>query len=461
MVNSRISTAGGNLTVKAIEAIDQPGHYRAGDGLYLLWRSPTARSWVYRYTFGTRISTGAATAGKVVQRTREMGLGPYDPDRPERHVSLNAARAKVLKLQEQRNKRDDETGARLFPDPIAAMRAKREAAMREKAHTIALNTKFKEFADRYVDNKIAGTLAPVSVAQWRRELANHVYPVIGDFAIHAVTTAHVLDVMRPLWRDYATTAVRVRGKIETILDAAAFDMRDVWPKDWHNPARWKGHLKNAVEAPTHPKQVKHFAAMPYADVPAFMARLREDRTMSAIALEFTIITCVRVGEATEATWGEFDLNERMWTIPAARMKQRGKTEARDHRVPLSDRAMQILRDLGPGAPDAPVFPRRSRKRILPLNRLMPLRVLKKMGLGEITVHGFRSAFRDWAFDKTNYPHQLVEMHLSHYKGISDETVRAYLRSDGLERRRQLAADWTAFCMPPALPAPPLALPAPA
>ncbi len=257
---------------------------------------------------------------------------------------------------------------------------------------------------------------------------------MGDAAVQAIDTALVLKVLEPLWTTKTETATRVRGRIEAILDWAT--VRGY--RSGENPARWRGHLAKLLAAPNKVRKVKHHPALPYDELPAFMAKLRKQEGIAAQALEFTILTASRTSETIGAIPREFDLTEKLWTVSAARMKA-----DRDHRTPLSQAALVIARRaLEAVDPDHPwLFPGGKRGESLSENAMLAL--LERMGYSHITVHGFRSTFRDWAAERTNYPSEVAEMALAHV--VKDKTEAAYRRGDLFEKRRRLMADWAAYC----------------
>jgi integrase len=293
---------------------------------------------------------------------------------------------------------------------------------------------FKESAAMYVASHRAGWRNPKHAAQWQATLATYAEPVIGGLSVQAIDTALVLKVLEPIWTTKPETAGRVRGRIESILDWA----KARGYRAGENPARWRGHLDKLLPGRSKVRRVEHHAALPYAELPGFLVSLREQEGIAARALEFAILTAARTGEVIGARWSEMDLVGKNWTLPAARMKA-----GREHRVPLSDRALAILREMQPHrqAEDAFVFPGGKNRR--PLSNMAFLMLLRRMGRGDVTVHGFRSSFRDWAAERTKFPAEVAEMALAHT--VSDKTVAAYNRSDLYERRRRLMAAWTTFC----------------
>ncbi len=255
--------------------------------------------------------------------------------------------------------------------------------------------------------------------------------------VGAIGVDLIIKVLDPVWREKPETASRLRMRIETVLSWAA--ARGYRSGD--NPARWRGHLDQLLPPRRKVKRVQHHPALPYREMPQFMARVREEKGVGARALEFTILTVCRTGEAIGARLSEFDVARGVWTIPGDRMKA-----GREHRVALSKRALEIVRTaLTEGDY---LFPGGSKGR--PLSNMAMLKTLARMGRGDLTVHGFRSTFRDWAAEMTNYPRDVAEMALAHVVG--DATEAAYRRGDMFEKRRRLAEDWSKFCNGPVMKA---------
>jgi integrase len=262
---------------------------------------------------------------------------------------------------------------------------------------------------------------------------------MGKLSVQAIDTALVLKVLEPIWTAKPETAGRVRGRIESVLDwATAREYRQ-----GENPARWRGHLCKLLPARDKVRKVEHHPALPYAELSGFLIALREQEGIAARALEFAVLTAARTGETIGARWPELDLLDKTWTVPAERMKA-----GREHRVPLSAGALAILQDMQSLRPtnnaDAYVFP--GGKIGKSLSNMAMTEVLRRMNRGDITVHGFRSTFRDWAAERTNFPAEVAEMALAHT--VSDKTVAAYKRSDLFERRRRLMTTWATFCTVP-------------
>jgi integrase len=381
------------LTARQVVTFKEPNRYADGGGLYLRVTEAGARSWVFM----------AARAGKRV----EIGLGAAS------RVSLAAARQIAGKMR----------------DAIALGHEPR-SVLKQASDKVAVPT-FSDFSETYISSIEEGWKNDVHRQQWRSSLRDHAGP-IADVPIDQVDTERVLAVLNPIWLTKGETARRVRGRIERILDAAK--ARGLRPRDSMNPATWRGHL--ALLLPAQAKMARgHHAALPYSDAPAFMALLKRRDAMSARCLEFVILTAARSGEALGATWKEIDLERKLWTIPAARMKA-----GAEHQVPLPDAAIALLKSIAPKkpTPSAKVFDVGGTMRS---NMAMSM-LLRRMDYGHITTHGFRSTFRDWAGDATNYPREIIEQALAHT--IQNKAERAYRRGTALERRRELMEAWAAF-----------------
>jgi integrase len=269
-------------------------------------------------------------------------------------------------------------------------------------------------------------------AQWKTTLETYAAPLRAK-PVDSIATDDVLAVLKPIWTEKAETASRLRGRIEKVLDAA----KAKGFRDGENPARWRGHLDHLLPKP--PKRARgHHAAMPYEDVAAFLCKLREREATAALALEFCILSAARSGEVLGARWSEIDLDKKIWTVPANRMKP-----GRVHRVPLSARAVSILKHMAKLKTGDFVFPGHGRGK--PLSNMAMEMVLRRMKIENATVHGFRSSFRDWAGNVTNFPREVTETALSHV--IGDKAEQAYRRSDALAKRRKLMEAWAAYCEP--------------
>ena len=291
---------------------------------------------------------------------------------------------------------------------------------------------FDGCAKAYIAAHEAAWRNPKHRQQWTNTLATYVSPVIGQLPVAAVDTGLVLKVVEPIWSKKPETASRVRGRIEVVLDWAK--VRGY--RDGENPARWRGHLDHLLPAKSKVRKVEHHAALPYAQVGAFMVGLREQPGIGARALEFLILTATRTGETLGAIWNEVDIAARLWTIPAARMKA-----GKDHRVPLSDAALTVLKQMHAIRHSDYVFPGGRDRR--PLSEMALLMLLRRMERGNVTAHGFRSTFRDWAAERTSSPREVAEAALAH--AIPDAVEAAYRRGDLFDKRRKLMAAWAEYC----------------
>jgi integrase len=281
---------------------------------------------------------------------------------------------------------------------------------------------------------------PKHAAQWPATLGTYVYPIMGDLPVDAIDTALVMKVLETIWQGKLETANRVRGRIEAVLDWA----KTAGYRNGDNPARWRGHLQNLLMNPSSAAKAarrstgrgEHHAALPYQDIGAFIAELRQQDGIAARALEFVILTAARTNEVVGAKWDEIDIADRIWTVPADRMKA-----GKEHRVPLSTPAMAVLKKLAESRDGEFVFP--GGKAGKPLSNMSMLMLMRRMRRGDLTTHGFRSTFRDWAGDCTDFPREVIEMALAHTLG--DKVEAAYRRGDGFQKRRLLADEWAAFC----------------
>jgi integrase len=382
------------LTARAAETILKPGRHSDGGGLYLSNSAGGRRRWVFLYTW----------RGKL----REAGLGSAS----KAGVSLKAAREKAA---------EGRAMVKAGVDPLAEW---------NKADPEEVPT-FGKTADDFLAAHAGGWRNDKHKAQWAMTLTRYCEAILNT-PVDAIDTEAVLSVLKPLWARAPETASRLRGRIEQILDAAK--ARGFIGHNEANPARWRGHLDKLL-----PKRAKltrgHHAAMPYAEVPAFVAGLRERPATAARALEFAILTAARSGEALAARWDEIDFEGKIWTVPPTRTKA-----AREHRIPLTDRALAILEEMKAGRSGDYVFPGRRLGR--PLSG-MAFEMLLRRIKSPFTAHGFRSSFRDWAGNETHYPRELAEHALAHV--IGDKAEQAYRRSDALARRRELMDAWARHC----------------
>jgi integrase len=413
----------GKLNALKVAREKRPGLYGDGGGLYLQVTAGGSKSWIFRYWVAERDpATGKPvrdpTTDKVKGRSREMGLGSRIT------VSLAEARDHALECRKLREK---------DIDPIDA----REEARRHAALERAKSLKFKAAAATYMAAHRIAWKNDKHAAQWTATLQTYAYPLLGEVSVHAIDTALIMKVIEPIWAEKPETANRVRGRIESILDWAT--VRGY--REGENPARWRGHLDKLLPSRSKVRRTQHHSALPYAELPAFMSLLREQEGVAALALEFTILTAARTGEVIGAQQSEINQRERLWTVPAERMKA-----GKEHRVPLSARALELTAT----AVEADinfVFP--GGRLGQPLSNMAMLTVLRRMGRHDLTVHGFRSTFRDWASERTNFPSEVVEMALAH--AVDNKTEAAYRRGDLFEKRRRLMDNWAEFCRIDRLP----------
>jgi integrase len=387
----------GRLSTLKVTHAREPGMLADGDGLYLQVSRANARSWVFRY-----FRNG---------KSREMGLGSL------KAVGLAAAR---LKAAECRGMLADGI------DPIAARDGERAQRAVEDARAIT----FDHCADAFIEAHSSAWKNQKHVAQWKATIRTYVSPVFGSLPVQAVDVALVMKVLEPIWTTKPETAARIRGRIESVLNwAKAREYRT-----GENPALWKGHLDNLLPARSKIAKVKHHAALPYDQTSQFIDALRRQDGIAPLALEFAILTAARTGEIIGARWDEIDLAEKVWAVPASRMKG-----GREHRVPLSAEALAVLNKVGEGESEDFVFSGRKKS---PLSNMALLMLLRRMGHDKLTAHGFRSTFRDWAAERTNFPNEVVEMALAHT--ISSKVEAAYRRGDLFEKRHRLMTEWAKF-----------------
>jgi integrase len=346
-------------------------------------------------------------------RAREMGLGSFSD------VTLAEARDLA---------RDARRLCKQGLDPIEARRAHRAA--RRAQHAKAMT--FQECATAYIAAHRSGWKNKKHAKQWPQTLEDYVYPAFGSLPVQAIDVALVMKAVEPIWTVKPETAGRVRGRIEAVLDwATARGYRQ-----GENPARWKGHLENLLPKKSKVRRVEHHAALPYAEIAEFMAELRKQEGVAALALELTILTAARTGEVLGARWDEINPDGLLWIVPAERMKA-----GKEHRVPLSDAAMKIIEKMAAIRLSDYIFPGQRTSR--PLSQMAMRMLLRRMGRGDLTAHGFRSTFSDWCAEQTNFPSEVREMALAH--AVGDKVEAAYRRGDLFEKRRQLAEAWAHYC----------------
>jgi integrase len=386
------------LNSLAVQRTKRPGRYADGGGLYLQVSKFETKSWLFRFMLN----------GKA----REMGLGPLSL------VSLAEARAKAL---------DCRRSLLESIDPIEARKAKRQGQKLEAAKSVT----FDYCAAAYIESHRAGWKSAKHAEQWKNSLVNYASPVLGRLPIQNIDTGLVMRVIGPIWGKKTETASRLRNRIELILGWATAQGY----RSGENPARWRGHLDKLLPKRSSVQQVKHYAAMPIDEISAFMDRLRSTVGVSARALEFLILTVTRTTETLGARWEEVDFQNATWTIPSVRMKAK-----KTHRIPLAQDALKVLELQRLTSHGQYIF--RAKSGDNPLSGMALLSVLHRMEIVD-TTHGFRSTFRDWAAERTNFPREVVEMALAHT--IGDKVEAAYRRGDLFKKRGRLMAEWAKFC----------------
>ncbi|MBO2986437.1 tyrosine-type recombinase/integrase [Burkholderia pseudomallei] len=378
-----------------------PGHYADGGGLYMQIANSGARSWVFRF--------------KLDGRMREMGLGPLS------RVSLGEARKLAAGYREM---------VREQTDPILARREQRRRQLLDVSADA--NVTFREAAEAFIRAREPEWRNRKHVQQWGNTLKTYAYPVIGDVRVRDIDTAMIVRILQPIWTKKPETARRVRGRIKAILDAETVMGHRIGA----NPARYVDHLQLVLPRSKRRSHVKHHPALPWEELPAFIRELEQRPRRAARVLHLLILTATRTNEVRFARPEEFDLDNRVWSIAAERTKS-----GRPLRVPLCDRAVEIVREALPRAKYGYLFPGCKEGR--PLSNMAMLTLLRRMSRYGITVHGFRSTFRDWVAECTDYPDSLAEEALAHV--IESQTVAAYRRRDQLERRRLMMDDWGLYC----------------
>lgn len=387
------------LTAAAVAKQRTPGYFGDGGNLWLQVSPAGTKSWVFRFT--------------LAGRAREMGLGPV------LDVSLAEARDRAQECR------------RLVREGVDPIEQRRERAASRKTAVPS----FATAAEAYIAAHGPKWRNEKHREQWRSTLTTYAAPVIGQMPVHMVETVHVLAILRPIWTEKTETARRLRQRIEAVLDWATV----AGYRTGSNPARWKGHLDVLLPDPGKVATVEHHAALPYQQIGPFVAALRQQAGTAARAVELITLTACRTSEAFNAKAAEFDLQAGIWTIPRDRTKA-----GREHRVALSRQAVRLLKSLTPDE-QGHVFP--GAKEGKPLSNMAGLQLLKRMGLGDFTVHGLRATFKTWATEQTSYPRETVEGALAH--AVRDKVEAAYLRGDALEKRRRLMQAWADHCDRPA------------
>jgi len=385
------------LTAVKINRLLEPGQYPDGGGLYFQISRSGSRSWIFKFTLSGR--------------TREMGMGPLSV------VSLAEARVEAARCRALLKDK---------VDPIEARNAARKAAQTDAPRL------FEAAAADYIKTHRPGWKNAKHVQQWENTLATYAGPVIGKMGVRDVGTDEVKRILEPIWISKRETASRLRGRIESILDAEKAQGH----RSGENPARWRGHLSLILPNQKRRKKIKHHPALPWDEMPGFMAALVECPGRAARMLELLILTAVRTQEIRFSRPAEFDVRRRVWTVPGDRMKMEMPL-----RVPLSDRAVDLVKDAMEAQRYDWMFP--GDRKGKPFSNMAMLKVLERMGYGHITVHGFRSTFSDWAVESTDYADELADKALAH--AVGDGTKQAYFRGDRLEKRRDLMQAWAAYC----------------
>ena len=389
------------LTALKVDRTRDPGLHHDGAGLYLqvtAGKDGVTKSWLYRFVLDSR--------------ERRMGLGSLND------VSLVEARENAANARKQ---------VKEGKDPIEERRVLRSVAVLAKAKAMT----FDQCRDAYISSHRSGWRNIKHTWQWSASLKKYVTPIFGDVPVQYVDVALVTKALEPIWATIPETASRLRGRIEVILDWAK--VRGL--RTGENPARWRGHLDHLLPRRSKVRKVEHHAALPYAEIGSFMTLLRERGAIAARALEFAILTAGRTGEVLGARWDEIDIDPRVWIVPADRMKA-----GKEHRVPLSAPAIAVLNVMRKVRQNDYIFPG---DRHTTLSNTSMLMLLRRMGRDDLTVHGFRSSFRDWAAERTNFPSEVAEMALAH--SVSNKVEQAYRRGDMFDRRRRMMAAWATFC----------------
>jgi integrase len=387
------------LSALEVGRLTSPGlHFIGGvAGLALQVMPSGARSWIFR--------------ARVGGKRRDIGLGGFPT------VTLSGAREAA-----RRTRGKIKEGI----DPVEEVKAVRSALAASRAAAMT----FSEAAKAFVAVKEAEWSNAKHAAQWRSTLESYANPILGNVLVRDIDTAHIMRVLEPIWAGKTETATRLRGRIENVLDWAT--VRGYRKGD--NPARWRGHLDKLLAAPGKIQKVEHHAALPYIELGTFMADLRQQEGMGARALELAILTATRSGEVRGATWSEIDMDAGVWTIPDTRMKA-----GHEHRVPLTPEVINLLKSLHRFGDSDLLFPN---NKGTPLSDMTLTAVLRRMNR-PVTAHGFRSTFRDWAAERTNYPRDVAEMALAH--AIENKVEAAYRRGDLFEKRRRMMREWAKFC----------------
>ncbi|MBD8825777.1 tyrosine-type recombinase/integrase [Pseudomonas sp. CFBP 13602] len=392
----------GKLNPKQIENLTTSGTYEDGEGLRMVVKPTGKKYWVLRYQL----------AGK----RREMGLGSFPTITLKKAREAAAGHRKMLSQE---------------IDPLVSRDAERKASRLAEEARQARAISFRTVAEDYIAAHKAGWKNAKHSQQWLNTLTTYAFPVIGDTPTEKVTTEEILRILTPIWQTKPETASRVRNRMEMVLDAAKARCL----RDGENPARWRGHLDKLLPPRSKVKAVVHHPALPWRELPGFISRIKVRDEPSYKAMLLTILTACRTNECLAATWDEIDLKNAVWKIPAHRMKA-----GKEHRIPLSQRACDVLRSLIRIKDNPYVFP--STQKGKHLSNMAMLMGLRYLGRGDLTIHGFRSTFRDWSAEATSYPREVCEQALAHNR--QDKAEAAYFRTDLFEKRRAMMEEWAEY-----------------
>ena len=395
------------LSAKAVQNLKREGYHADGGGLYLQVGRTGTKSWVFRYMLQGRT---VSKSGKPT--SREMGLGPY-PD-----VSLSDARAKASDAR------------KLLIDGLDPLEERRERARRAQLEASRRKT-FKQVAEEFINKEKAGWTNDKHEWQWTNTLERFCYPAFGERPVGEINIQDVKEAIEPIWMDKHETAKRVLGRLHSIFSYAITLQLHPGP----NPAKFENYVEHVLTKVDSKARIKHYPAVPFTDMYVFMEKLRANAATSARALELLVLTALRSGPVRLAERNEFNLEEAVWSIPAAKMKRK-----RDHRVPLPPQAVSLVKRILDAHDHGYVFVGRNGK---PISDMTMNKLMERMGYGEYVPHGFRSSFTDWAHERSNHPREVVEMALAHE--IGNETEAAYRRGDLFDKRRNLMAAWAQYC----------------
>ncbi|MBT9097659.1 integrase arm-type DNA-binding domain-containing protein [Methylovulum psychrotolerans] len=386
------------LTVKKVDSLKEPGYYGDGGNLYLQISGTGSKSWLFIY--------------RREGKKHEIGLGSLF----------------ILSLADAREKAEDyRKQLRKGINPLAEKRKADQARLLAKTKAIT----FKQCAELFIQKHQHELKNDKHIQQWQNTLRDYAFPFIGDLPVSVIDTALIMDCLNPIWTTKNETASRVRGRIEQVLSWATVSGY----RTGDNPARWRGHLDKLLAKPNKVQNTRHHPALPYADMAAFMSELKQQDSLAARCLEFTLLTAARTNETIGATWGEIDLGAKVWTIPSDRMKA-----DKEHLVPLSGACLALLKAMQAIKQNDYVF---AGGRGGGLSNMAMLKLLERMGRKGLTVHGFRSTFRDWAAETTHHENFVLEMCLAHT--IKNQAEAAYRRGDLLEKRLNIMNEWASYC----------------